>query len=122
MASDDYFVIVYQLLDYLYNCLKKGEKPDLFGLDNFREAKGINKHYWDYILFQMCEQGFVSGVVPAPVLNQKWPSIKIVPDFGILPRGIEYLQDNSKMKQMKDFAIKGALQTIPAFLSLMLHV
>lgn len=29
MAKDDYFVILYVLLDYLYNCIKKGEKPDL---------------------------------------------------------------------------------------------
>ena len=28
MAQDDYFVIVYQVLKYLYECLKKGEKPE----------------------------------------------------------------------------------------------
>ena len=26
MAQNDYFVIVYQVLKYLYECLKKGEK------------------------------------------------------------------------------------------------
>lgn len=28
MAQNDYFVIVYQVLKYLYECLKKGEKPE----------------------------------------------------------------------------------------------
>ena len=28
MAKDDYFVIVYRLLKYLYDCLKKSEKPN----------------------------------------------------------------------------------------------
>lgn len=28
MAKDDYFVIVYQVLKYLYECLKKGEQPE----------------------------------------------------------------------------------------------
>ena len=28
MAKDDYFVIVYRLLKYLYDCLKKSSKPN----------------------------------------------------------------------------------------------
>lgn len=28
MAQNDYFVIVYRVLKYLYDCLKKGEKPE----------------------------------------------------------------------------------------------
>lgn len=29
MAQNDYFVIVYRVLKYLYDCLKKGEKPEV---------------------------------------------------------------------------------------------
>ena len=29
MAQNDYFVIVYRILKYLYDCLKKGEKPEV---------------------------------------------------------------------------------------------
>ena len=28
MAKDDYYVIVYQILAYLYRCLKEGENVD----------------------------------------------------------------------------------------------
>lgn len=27
MAKDDYYVIVYKILAYLYDCLKQGEEP-----------------------------------------------------------------------------------------------
>lgn len=29
MAKDDYFYIVYQVLKYLYDCLKTGGTPDI---------------------------------------------------------------------------------------------
>lgn len=28
MAGDDYFAVVYQILSYLYNCLKNGEEVE----------------------------------------------------------------------------------------------
>lgn len=33
VAKDDYFVLAYRLLSYLYGCLKAGEKPDWEYLD-----------------------------------------------------------------------------------------
>ena len=44
MARDDYFVIVYQVLKYLYDCLKKGEKPDRRYLIN--DEYSIPENYW----------------------------------------------------------------------------
>ena len=29
MARNDYYVIAYQILAYLYECLKEGAKPDM---------------------------------------------------------------------------------------------
>lgn len=29
MAKDDYFVLAYRVLAYLYECLKAGERPDM---------------------------------------------------------------------------------------------
>ncbi|MFW5630377.1 hypothetical protein [Acetivibrio ethanolgignens] len=44
MAKDDYFVIVYRILNYLYECFKAGERPDMemFGPVALR----INNGYW----------------------------------------------------------------------------
>ena len=47
MAKDDYFVIVYQILKYLYDCLKQGIKPDKEKLSY--EFLNIPPSYWEYI-------------------------------------------------------------------------
>ena len=46
MAKDDYHVIVYQILSYLYQCLKKGESADGNKLNYGSELLRINKSYW----------------------------------------------------------------------------
>ncbi len=51
MSRDDYFVIVYQVLKYLYDCLKKGERPDKDLLNE--DEYSIPKQYWEYILISL---------------------------------------------------------------------
>lgn len=50
MAKDDYPVILYQVLAYLYNCLKK----DIPVEEEYLEAQGklfrINTNYWRFVL------------------------------------------------------------------------
>lgn len=54
MARDDFHVIVYQLLSYLYQRLKKGETVDkeMIDYDSPLYAK-INKKYWAYIIYNI---------------------------------------------------------------------
>ena len=47
MAQNDYFVIVYRVLKYLYDCLKKGEKPEAEYL--VASTYNIPENYWIYI-------------------------------------------------------------------------
>lgn len=44
MAKDDYFVLAYRILKYLYECFKAGERADtdMFG----PSALGINNGRW----------------------------------------------------------------------------
>ena len=51
MAQNDYFVIVYRVLKYLYDCLKKGEKPEAEYL--VASTYNIPENYWIYILFKL---------------------------------------------------------------------
>ena len=44
MAKDDYFVLVYRLLRYLYGCLKAGERSDIV----YIQAKGKMVHLGYY--------------------------------------------------------------------------
>lgn len=55
MSRDDYFVIVYQVLKYLYDCLKKGERPDKDLLNE--DEYSIPKQYWEYILISLLNDG-----------------------------------------------------------------
>ena len=110
MARDDYFVIVYRILDYLYQCFKSGEFPDvgLFGPD----ALGINHSYWCNILESLDRDGYICGIVVVPHMGA--PSgIKLV-DLKITSKGIEYLQENSMLSKARNF-LKGVKETIPGF-------
>ncbi|BAK46031.1 hypothetical protein CXIVA_00640 [Clostridium sp. SY8519] len=47
MAKNDMFVIIYQVLKYMYDCLKAGEKVEAVRLT--ADAYMIPENYWGYI-------------------------------------------------------------------------
>ena len=110
MAKDDYFVIVYRILTYLYACFKQGERPDvaLFGPD----ALGINNGYWGNVMESLLSEGYIKGITVLPPMGEGF-GIKIL-DLRITQKGIEFLQDNSQMAKVKDF-LKTFKETIPGF-------
>ena len=110
MAKNDYFVVVYRILTYLYSCFMTGEPPDMamFGPD----ALGINSGYWTNVMESISNEGYVTGVVTVPRLGAA-PGIKIV-NLKITQKGIEHLQDNSKMRKAADF-LKSGKEIIPGF-------
>ena len=70
MAQNDYFVIVYQVLKYLYECLKKGEKPEACYLT--ASAYNIHENYWQYIILSLITEEYVKGIA----VNQRWRSFR----------------------------------------------
>lgn len=117
MPANDYHVIVYQLLSYLYECLKEGQFPNIEALDKFRADKNINERYWDYILIHLLEDGLVEGASLVPIPGRDWPGIKYTRCFAITPDGIGYLVENSLMQKMKKMAEQGLISTIPSFIA-----
>ena len=106
MAKDDYFVLVYKLLEILYLTLKSGK---VVTNDKLKElGEGIPLDYWEYILKTLNHEGYIVGVLPISSLSGD--SIKIT-NLQITPKGIEYLQDNSKMQKVGEF-LKNSLQWI----------
>jgi len=57
MAWNDYHVLVYCILSYLYRCLKSGEMPN--GDDVSAAKLGIPYSYWTYIMRRIEDEGFV---------------------------------------------------------------
>ena len=97
MAKDDYFVILYVLLDYLYTCIKSGENPDLNFLNEDRF--NINRKYWFYILENAKDDGLIKGIdfvltKQGKIFNNK--------NLEITPKGIEFLIENSMMNRVKN--------------------
>ena len=111
MARDDYFIVVYKILAYLYKCVKNGESPDIYNVIT-AEAYGISESYFDYILYEMANSGYIRGVSVFNVLGKLSPCVKLTSEAVITPKGIEYLQENSVIEKAKKF-LKEIKETIP---------
>ena len=108
MPKDDYFKIVYVILTELYHCKKKNENIDLRNISSARFQ--IPEGYLLDILSDMREEGYVKGF---EILNSKTGRyIMSLEDITITMQGIEYLQDNSKMKKVAE-ALKTIKDIVP---------
>lgn len=112
MAKDDYFVITYRILAYLYACLKSGEQVSLEYLKYDTSDFPIGKDYWYYIFTHLYEDGYVEGVSLIPILGNTVKGVKLNPWVQITPKGIEYFQDNSTLQRAKNF-LKELKEFIP---------
>lgn len=112
MAKDDYYVIAYRILAYLYACLKSGEQVDVGYIKHDSEAINVSLNYWEYIIRHLYNDGCVEGVSEVHIAGRNSPGIKIMSSFMITPKGIEFLQNNSTMGKAKEF-LKTLKETIP---------
>lgn len=106
MAKDDYPVIVYQILSYLYAELKKGNKIDPDRISHENEYFMINEPYWEYIIVNLYKDGLIYGLTikeAKDVTGVTRISINGLDQCQITPKGIEYLTDNSFMQKAKEF-------------------
>lgn len=118
MAKDDFHVIVYQILAYLYQCLKRGEavKPELLGVesDYFKvNGQKLNERYWRYIIFNLQMMGLIEGIGFADIDNLGYPYPVHLGAAMITPAGIEYLTDDSFLQKAK--MLKNGVKTIARF-------
>lgn len=102
MVKDDYFVIVYKILAYLYMKLKDGKEIEAEQLMYNGGLFNINRKYWVYILYNMVEEGYIRGLN-----NIKAGDGYYIKDqlkyCEITPKGIEYLCENSTLEKAKQF-------------------
>lgn len=103
MARNDYFVLTYRILAYLYECLKEGKPADISRLNESSEELNISYGYWEYIFRHLYQAGYIEGVSLFDTTGQQTPAVKIERSIMITPKGIEYLQENSAMAKAKKF-------------------
>lgn len=100
MASNDYYVIVYRVLTYLYNQLKNGEPVDTTKLT--AKWVGVPETYWKYILETLSEEGYIRNA--AIEVDMTGPHL--ASNISISPAGIAFLHENSTISKVKN-AVKG---------------
>ncbi|MBF1051737.1 MAG: hypothetical protein HXL16_05970 [Peptostreptococcaceae bacterium] len=106
MAKDDYFVIVYYILSYLYSCLKRGKQvdEDILMLKNYKAE--INEEYITYIYDNLYKDKYIEGIVikRRSELGSYKVQVFIADLYNtrITPKGIEYLEENSMFKKIKE--------------------
>ena len=99
MAKDDYEVIVYRMLVYLYAVLKR---EIAFDAVTFAEAvrKDVkSRAYFDKALEMMQEEGLIRGLVFVPAWGGDVIMASGIQDAEITPAGIRYLKENARGKR-----------------------
>lgn len=103
MAKDDYDVIVYRVLVYLYACFKR---KIIFELITFKAAaqKGIESdEYFTDALKMMQSEGFIEGLTFVDAWGGETILASDLSNARITPAGIRYLESNSKMSHIGDY-------------------
>ncbi|MBW9212979.1 MULTISPECIES: YjcQ family protein [Terrabacteria group] len=102
MAKDDYFVILYKLLVYLYACKKR---QIIFEEITFQEAvrKNVKNDQYFYDILEMAQD---EGLIKNVSFVNAWGGDKIIlsamNELEITANGIRYLKDNSSMKKISE--------------------
>lgn len=103
MASDDFEVLAFKILSYLYRCMKNGKKVDIAAL---RQLVGCNEAYFGAVVRSLQSKGYVEGFAfdgfSGVVIDS--PSLVVMSDPVITMDGAIYVGENSRMRKAADFA------------------
>lgn len=100
MAKNDYFVLVYKILEHLYDCLKNDHTPNWNEMRPNSSKFPISNDYWNYVWLSMAKEGLITGVIEIPIIGGS-PGVKLTPSLQITPLGIQYLEENSMIQKAK---------------------
>lgn len=98
MAKDDYDVLVFKILTYLYRKLKSSYVDDLY-LFPLTDDFPINEEYFLSILEDLSDKKYIKNLN----IKKAWGGDYVSYDLSklaITGDGITYLRDNSRMKKI----------------------
>lgn len=102
MGKDDYFVLVYKLLRYLYRCLKENTSASWEIVSPNSKDFPIGQEYFTYLLSHLLADGYIEGITEVKRVGRP-TQFKETTGLAIAPKGIAYLEENSIMKQVGEF-------------------
>lgn len=106
MARDDYSIIAYKILVYLYACKKR---KVVFEEVALRKAAGADKLHEDYFMdvFRMLQdEGMIKGLAFTRAWGNEYILSSGLSEAEITADGIRYLSDNSKASEIKEMLIR----------------
>ncbi len=101
MSKDDYFRIVYLILDYLYSQMKKGNiYVELDNLLKNADLPNIPENYFNEIVKNLFNDKYIDGdIKEVRYIHDRYPRI-VIKSLKITQKGIEYLDENTMMKKV----------------------
>ena len=117
MAKDDMDVIIYKILRYLYDCMKVGKGPTLEDMCYNSKLFNIPQTYWNHIIYELIKSGYVRGFIYR--YTKDGLLITITDSVAITLDGVHFLEENKRMKKVKEFLGKSfevVLETVIAIL------
>ena len=107
MAKDDFHIVAYRILAYLYECLKRGKDPSESVVGP--NALGITARYWTDVLRMLSDEGFIARAtfnIADTLIPGMFGNIKIT------RAGIEFMNENKSMRRALRW-LKDLKETIP---------
>ncbi len=90
MATDDYFIIVYKILNYLYEVLIDGRPTYCFEIQNDGSLVPIMKEkYWNTIIDNLISNGYILENETKFLSNGKEYAREVT--YSISKKGIKYM-------------------------------
>ncbi len=105
MAKDDYNVIVFRVLTYLYACLKRVTAFDSVHFEKFI-INDVNEDYFVDVLKMMSEDELIKGFSYVNAWGDNIVKTSDYQKLKITSKGIDFLTENSKMKKIKDYFLE----------------
>lgn len=102
MAKDDYFKIVFLILEYLYECLKAGK--DFINIEHVKINSIIDDiplGYFNNIVLDICDEGYAKSITEEIRYVHQNKSEVIA--LKITMKGVEYFSNNTEMKRIAKF-------------------
>lgn len=101
MAKDDMRVIMYKILKYLYECMKRDKEAVLEDFAWESKLFSIPQSYWCEIIAALVKQGYIEGFKVIDGTKDS-PQIQTDRPFKITLDGVNFLEENSGMQKAKE--------------------
>ncbi len=104
LKQDDYDVIVYQMLRYLYAQFKRGRKLiEMAEICSNLKTKKIERSYFDNIVETAYNEGLITGPLEEHYFIDEEEPVYELTSAKITPDGIHYLESSPAMKSVEKF-------------------